>query len=266
MSAIRVGVVEYLNARPLVYGLDARPDLFSLQYDVPARCAALLHEGAVDLALLPAIEYLRRPDYRVVPDVAVASIGPVASVALFTTRPATAIRSIAIDASSRTAVALLRVLCAQWFDIEPKFITMQPDLQSMLKRCDAALLIGDVALFTEYETVVDLDKIDLGEEWTAMTGLPFVWAFWAGRGDMVEPEHVRALRTARDAGAAAIDEVVAAHASGDEEQAELATEYLRKNVHFALTADGRSGVKRFYAAAADVGIVPQAAALRFFDA
>ncbi len=266
MSAIRVGVVEYLNARPLVYGLDARPDLFSLQYDVPARCAALLHEGAVDLALLPAIEYLRRPDYRVVPDIAVASIGPVASVALFTTRPATAIRSIAIDASSRTAVALLRVLCAQWFDIEPKFISMQPDLQSMLKRCDAALLIGDIALFTEYETVVDLDKIDLGEEWTAMTGLPFVWAFWAGRGDMVEPEHVRALRTARDAGAAAIDEVVAAHTSGDEEQAELAREYLRKNVHFALTEDGRSGVKRFYAAAADVGIVPQAAALRFFDA
>ena len=266
MSAIRVGVVEYLNARPLVYGLDARPDLFSLQYDVPARCAALLHEGAVDLALLPAIEYLRRPDYRAVPDIAVASIGPVASVALFTTRPATAIRSIAIDASSRTAVALLRVLCAQWFDIEPKFISMQPDLQSMLKRCDAALLIGDIALFTEYETVVDLDKIDLGEEWTAMTGLPFVWAFWAGRGDMVEPEHVRALRTARDAGAAAIDEVVAAHTSGDEEQAELAREYLRKNVHFALTEDGRSGVKRFYAAAADVGIVPQAAALRFFDA
>jgi chorismate dehydratase len=266
MSAIRVGVVEYLNARPLVYGLDARPDLFRLQYDVPARCAALLHEGAVDLALLPAIEYLRGPDYRVVPGIAVASIGPVASVALFTTRPATAIRSIAIDASSRTAVALLRVLCAQWFDIEPKFITMQPDLQSMLKRCDAALLIGDIALFTEYEMMVDLDKIDLGEEWTAMTGLPFVWAFWAGRGDMVEPEHVRALRTARDAGAAAVDEVVAAHTSGDTEQAELATEYLRKNVHFALTEDGRSGVKRFYAAAADVGIVPQAAALRFFDA
>jgi len=181
MSAIRVGVVGYLNARPLVHGLDARPELFSLQYDVPARCAALLHERSVDLALLPVIEYLRRPDYRVVPDIAVASNGPVASVALFTTRPTTAIRSIAIDSSSRTAVALLRVLCAQWFDIEPKFVTMHPDLQAMLKRCDAALLIGDVALFTEHETVVDLDKIDLGEEWTAMTGLPFVFAVWSAR-------------------------------------------------------------------------------------
>lgn len=266
MSAIRVGVVEYLNARPLVHGLDARPDLFSLQYDVPARCAALLHEGAVDLALLPAIEYLRRPDYRVAPDIAVASNGPVASVALFTSRPTTAIRSIAIDASSRTAVALLRILCAQWFDIEPKFVTMQPDLQAMLKRSDAALLIGDVALFTEHETVVDLDKIDLGEEWTAMTGLPFVWAFWAGRPKVVGPEHVQALRAARDAGAGAIDDVVAAHGSGDEEQDEAAREYLRRNVQFSLTGDGLSGVKRFYTAAADIGIVPQALPLQFFDA
>ncbi len=265
MSAIRVGVVEYLNARPLVYGLESRPDLFSLQYDVPARCAALLHDGSVDLALLPAIEYLRRPGYRIVPDVAVASSGPVASVALFTTRPTTAIRSIAIDSSSRTAVALLRILCAQWFDIEPKFVTMHPDLQAMLKRCDAALLIGDAALFTEHETVVDLDKIDLGEEWTAMTGLPFVWAFWAGRGDAVAAEHVHALRAARDAGAVAVDEVLAAHSPGDEEQAEVAREYLRNNVQFALTEEGRAGVKRFFTAAADIGIVPQATALRFFD-
>ena len=266
MNAIRVGVVEYLNARPLVYGLDSRPDLFSLRFDVPARCAALLHDRSVDLALLPVIEYLRRPDYRVVPDIAVASTGPVASVALFTTRPATAIRSIAIDASSRTAVALLRVLCAQWFEIEPKFVTMHPDLQAMLKRCDAAMLIGDVALFTEYETVVDIEKIDLGEEWTAMTGLPFVWAFWAGRGDLVKPDHVAALRAARDAGAAALDEVVAAHQGGDPEQAEIARAYLRENVQFALTEEGLVGVKRFFAAAADIGVVPQAGALRFFDA
>ena len=214
---------------------------------------------------MPAIEYLRRPDYRVVPDIAVASTGPVASVALFTTRPTTAIRSIAIDANSRTAVALLRVLCAQWFDIEPKFVTMHPDLQAMLKRCDAALLIGDVALFTEHETVVDLDKIDLGEEWTAMTGLPFVWAFWAGRGDAVRSEHVQALLAARDAGTAAVDEIVAAQQLEDEEQADLARAYLRKNVRFALTGEGRAGVKRFFGAAADIGIVPQAAALRFFD-
>ena len=196
MSVVRVGCVEYLNARPLVHGLDQRSDLFSLRFDVPARCASWLHEREVDLALLPTIEYLRRPDYRIVPDLAVTSNGPVASVAIFTKRPTTAIRSIAIDSSSRTAVALLRILCAQWFDIEPTFVTMRPDLPAMLKRCDAALLIGDVALFTEHETT-DLDKVDLGEEWTAMTSLPFVWAFWVGRPGAVEPAHVEALRAAR---------------------------------------------------------------------
>lgn len=265
MSAIRLGVVEYVNARPLVQGLDAHPELFSLRFDVPARCAALLHDRAVDLALIPTIEYLRRPDYRVVPDIAVVSEGPVASVALFTTRPTTAIRSIAIDSSSRTAVALLRILCAQWFDIEPKFVTMHPDLPAMLKRCDAALLIGDIALFTEHETVVDLDKIDLGEEWTAMTNLPFVWAFWAGRGDAVQPAHLAALRAARDEGIAALDEIAEGHGSDDEDQLAVTREYLRENVRFTLDERDRAGLKRYFTEALDLGIVPQSRALRFYD-
>ncbi len=265
MSVIRVGAVGYLNARPLVHGLEARSDLFSVRYDVPARVASMLHSGKVDLALIPSIEYLRGTDYRVVPDIAVASDGPVESVALFTTRPPTAIRSIAIDASSRTAVALLRILCAQSFDIEPQLHTMPPDLPKMLKRCDAALLIGDIALYTEHETVVDLDKVDLGEEWLALTNLPFVWAFWAGRPEAVTPEHIEALRDARSAGMAALDEIAAAHGSKDEEQAEIARDYFRENVSFVLDKEGRSGLKRFFAEAAELDLVPESHAVRYFD-
>ena len=80
MSVVRVSTVEYLNARPLVHGLEARSDLFDLRFHVPAKCATLLHDGSVDLGLIPSIEYLRQPNYHVVPDVAVASNGPVASV------------------------------------------------------------------------------------------------------------------------------------------------------------------------------------------
>ena len=264
MSAIRLGAVQYLNARPLVYGLDKRSDLFETRYDVPAKCASLLHDGSVDLGLIPTIEYLRRPDYRVAPDIAVASNGPVASVALFTKRPTAAIRSIALDSSSRTAVALLRILCAQWFDIEPKFHTMPPDLPAMLKRCDAALLIGDVALFTEHETVVDLDKIDLGEEWTTMTGLPFVWAFWTGRADAVGTEHIEALRAARDAGAGALDAIAAEHCPDAEDEAEIARVYLHENVQFKLTKEGHAGLTKFFDAALDIGVVQHTGALRFF--
>lgn len=265
MSVIRIGAVQYLNARPLVYGLEDRSDLFSVRFDVPAKCASQLHEHSVDLGLIPTIEFLRRPDYRLVPDIAVVSKGQVASVALFTTRPIQAIRSIAIDSSSRTAVALLRVLCAEWFEIEPKFQTMEPDLDAMLKRCDAALLIGDRALFTEHQTVIDLDKVDLGEEWTAMTNLPFVWAFWSGRANAVQSEHIRALRNARDAGVQAVDEIARKHGLVGEEQTEIARNYLRENVKFDLTEEGRAGLRRFFSAALDIGLVQHSGTLRFYE-
>ena len=264
MSAIRLSAVEFLNARPLVYGLEKHPDLFALKFDVPSKCAAALHEGAVDLGLIPSIEYLQRPDYHVVPDIAVASSGPVASVALFSQRPATAIRSIATDSNSRTAVALLRILCAEWFDISPTFVKMRPDLSPMLRRCDAALLIGDRALFTEHETV-GLEKIDLGEEWRAMTALPFVWAFWVGRPGCVEPSHVEALQAARSQGIAALDEIADRFAPPDEDDAaEIARAYLHDNVGYSLDDQGLAGLKKFYDSAADLRVVPASGKLRFY--
>ena len=266
MSVIRVSAVEYLNARPLVHGLDARPDLFECRFDVPSKCASLLHDKSVDLGLIPSIEYLRHADYRVVPDIAVTSTGPVASVALFTDRPATALRSIALDASSRTAVALLRILCAKWFDIEPTFVTLRPDLPAMLKRCDAALLIGDAALYQEHE-LNGLDKVDLGEEWTAMTGLPFVWAYWVGRKGVVDPAHLEALRAARERGMNCLDEIAERFApSGDDgESLDVARTYLQENVGYVLDDQARAGLKKFFGAAADLQIVPSESAIRYFE-
>ena len=269
MSAITVSAVEYLNARPLVHGLDSRSDLFSLQFDVPSKCASLLQDKSVDLGLIPSIEYLRHEsDYRIVPDIAVASKGPVGSVALFTDRPPTSLRSIAVDASSRTSAALLRVLCAKWFDIEPTLVTLRPDLPVMLKRCDAALLIGDAALYQDHEAL-GLDKIDLGEEWLAMTGLPFVWAIWAGREPAVTAEHLQALTAARDAGVGALDEIadrfaVARDDDGGESIA-LAREYLHKNVFYTLDEQSRAGLRKFFEAAFEVDVVPSAGQLRFFE-
>ena len=259
-SPIRVAAVKYLNTKPLVYGLDSRPDLFTLDFDVPSRCAALLHDRSVDLAMLSAIEYLRQPGYRVVPGIAVASHGPVNSVALYTPRQIKDIRTIALDSGSRTAVALLRILCAQRFGIEPEFVTMRPDLQAMLNECDAARLIGDPALFAEHG---HLHKIDLGEEWTAMTGLPFVWAFWTGWEDIVQPAHVDALRDARDAGTSSLDAVAAAHRPDDPSQAAVVRDYLRDNLRFGLTEEGHAALERYFAAAVEVGVVPETRALRF---
>jgi chorismate dehydratase len=266
MSPIRVSAVEYLNARPLVHGLETRPDLFDLRFDIPARCAAQLHDRSVDLGLIPSIEYLQGSNYRIVPDVAVTSEGDVASVALFTTRPATSLRSIAVDSSSRTASALLRVLCSEWWDIDPKLVKLRPDLPVMLKRCDAALVIGDAALFLDYESQ-GLEKVDLGDEWTAMTSLPFVWAMWVGRHEAVTPEHVKALQTARASGVQAIDEIVARHCPdpADEKQLEIGRQYLRENVSFDLDDRALAGLKKFHEYAYDLRVVPTRNDLRFFE-
>lgn len=263
MTALRVGAVGYLNTRPLVHGLDRQPDRFALRFDVPSKCAALLHEKSIDLGLIPSIEYLHRPDYRIVPDISISSRGAVASVALFSTRPITAIRSIGVDSSSRTSVALLRVLCAQWFDIEPKFVTLPPDLPSMIKRCDAALLIGDPALFADHEPA-GLDKIDLGEEWTAMTGLPFVWAFWTGRPGAVSTPDIAALQAARDAGLSSFAAIAAEYCKDDEDRARRAAAYLRDNVMYGLAGDERAGLRKFYDLAADLRLVANAGKLQFY--
>jgi chorismate dehydratase len=209
MRLVRLGAVDYLNARPLVYGLELKTDLFSLRFDVPSKCAALLHEGSIDVGMIPSIEYVRGRDYRIVPGLGIISDGPVASVALFTTRPVDAIRTIAADTSSRTSNALLRILCVERFGIDPDFQPMPPDAEAMLHRCDAALLIGDPALFLDHQRL-GATKIDLGEEWKALTALPFVWAFWAGRRDALSGEALNALIAARDRGVAASDDVAAA--------------------------------------------------------
>jgi len=262
---IALGAVGYLNARPLVYGLDRSPR-FSLRFDVPARCADHLHAGTIDVGLIPSIEYLRG-DYRVVPELAISSRGPVASVALFARCPVSDLRSIALDTSSRTSVALVRVLCARVWHIQPGFEGLAPDLDDMLSRADAALVIGDSALLqptTGPQRVEKLEKIDLGEVWTRATGLPFVWAFWAGRPGVLQSADVRALQEARDRGVEHADEIAAAYLGPSSEHVALGARYLRDNIQYLLGEDERSGLELFYRYAAEVEAVPGTRGLRFY--
>jgi chorismate dehydratase len=265
MTAVRLGSVTYLNARPFVVGLE-RDSRFDLRFDIPSRCAALLHEGSIDAGLIPSIEYLRRPthgvDYRIVPGVAIVSEGPVASVALFSKRAMSDVRSIALDTSSRTSVALTRVLCARAFRIEPEFEPCGPDLSEMLERCDAALLIGDIALLSEGRK--DVEKVDLGETWTRTTGLPFVYAFWTGRAGALTAGDVRALQQARDAGASRPDRVARDYFVDPALQG-IGARYLRDNIKYELGERERAGLETFYRYAAEIGVVPDAGHLRFYQ-
>ena len=290
MSRVRLGAVEYLNARPLVYGLEQSPR-FALRFDVPSRCASLLHEGAIDVGLIPSIEYLRGPvdgpakagphvqqeasphveaGYAIVPGMAISSRGPVASVAIYTTKAISNVASLALDTSSRSSVALARVLCVRAFKIDPAFSSHPPDLQAMLKVADAALIIGDHALFIdggEFEidgrrTVVE--KIDLGDVWTATTGLPFVYAFWAGRPDALSPGDIAILNSAKAEGVARVEAIAGSYFSGEPGRQLAGARYLRDNIKYDFGADERAGLELFYRYAAECGVVNGIRPLRFY--
>jgi chorismate dehydratase len=261
---IRLDAVHYLNVRPLVHGLDRDPG-FELRYDAPSRCAELLAAGAVDLASVPSIEFARGEGYRVVPGISIASHGPIASVALFSRVPVDRIRTVAADTSSRTSTALLRILCADRFAIDPEFQPMPPDPAAMLAACDAALLIGDPALFLDHQAL-GAAKIDLGAEWTALTGLPFVWAFWAGSSRAVDAAACRRLQRARDEGLGRLDEIAAAYCAGAPDRVPLAAQYLRDNVRYGLGASERAGIDEYYRRAAKLGLIAAPRELDFFDA
>jgi chorismate dehydratase len=255
MSRLRLGAVEYLNARPLVYGLDRQADRFEVRFDIPARCASLLHAGEVDFGIVPSIEYLRGADYVGVPGVAIGSDGAIASVAVYSHVPIARVRTVALDASSRTSVALFRILCARHFGIAPEVRVMAPDPEAMLAACDAALLIGDVALLFDHEAA-GVEKTDLGLAWQAFTGLPFVYAFWFGPPGRLTPDDGARLVAACQDGVAHADQVAAQHFPGDAGRAAIGARYLRDNVDFGFAEREQAGLTRFFREAADLGLVP----------
>jgi chorismate dehydratase len=234
-----------------------------VRYDVPSVCARLLHDGNVDLALIPSVEYLHAPDYRLVPGIGVVSDGPVGSVALYTRVPVDDIRHIALDTSSRTSVALIKVLCRHRFHIRPQFQSHAPDLAEMTRECDAGLLIGDPALEVDH-TALRLEKIDLGAQWTAMTGLPFVYAAWTGRPGVVGPGDIRILQEARDEGVRATAEIAAEYGGADPVATARARAYLRDNVKYDLGSDEAAGLQMFLDYAAELGIFSRRRVLEFY--
>lgn len=263
MIRLRLGAVSYLNTKPLVFGLDAQRDLFSVRYDVPSQCATLLHQGHVDLGLIPSVEYLRG-DYAMVPDVAIGSNGPIASVAIFTKVPIEDVRTIALDTSSRTSVALTRILCAKRWQIAPTLVPAGPNITAMLDKADAALLIGDPALELDADAH-GLTKLDLGSEWHALTGLPFVYAMWAGRLGIASADHCVALQSARDRGVANIASIARITGRGEAVREDRALRYLRDNLKYGLGAEEVAGLLQFHLWAVELRIAPQLKPLRFFE-
>ena len=254
---LRLGAVSYLNAEPLVYGLQNEAG-FRLERDLPSRVAERLHAGEVDLGMIPSIEYAFG-DYAIVPGVAIGSRGPVRSVNLFHPGPVEAIRRVALDTSSRTSLALVKVLLHQRLGRDPEYLPMPPSLPDMLKAADAALLIGDPSFYFEGE----IPRLDLGEEWGRVTGLPFVYAFWAGPRGAVAPAAVRRLQEALRQGLASVEAIARGYNGGGPGHEAQNASYLRKNVVYDLGEAEAAGLREFYRRAHALGLIPRVPELRF---
>ena len=254
---LRLGVVSYLNAEPLVFGLDREPAV-RLERDLPSRVAQRLHAGEVDLGMIPSIEYAFG-EYAIVPGVAIGSRGPVRSVSLFHPGPIERVRRVALDTSSRTSVALTKVLLRERLGRDPEYVPMGPSLPDMLKAADAALLIGDPALYFEGE----LPRLDLGEEWARVTGLPFVYAFWAGPRGVVSPAEVRRLQEALRQGVASVGAIAQGYNGHGPGHAARNESYLRNNIVYGLGDAEAAGLREFYRRAHALGLIPRVPELRF---
>ena len=186
----------------------AQRGLFDLDFRIPAECADQVASGAADIGIIPSFE-LTRQDLAVIPGAGIACHGAVRSILLVSSRPAGEIRTLAVDSSSRTSVQLARVILERRYGVAPATISHAPDLEAMLRIADAALIIGDPALRID-PARLPYHVYDLGAEWVEMTGLPMVFAVWAGRRGAVTPEVVEAFRDSCRLRAERMDEIVAA--------------------------------------------------------
>ena len=196
---LRIGSVPYLNGKPLVdwFHTDAPQVEFDLSYAVPSTLAAQLRAGAIDVANCSIFEGFVRPGLVLIPDISISAEGAVKSVRLFSRVPLTEIRTVALDTSSLTSSALVQILLNESYGIRPEYVHHAPELDAMLDRYDAGLIIGDLKLFDlRPDTIV----YDLGQGWKDLTGLPFVYAGWLARDDRVSTQMADALTAARDWG------------------------------------------------------------------
>ena len=291
MRRLRISAISYLNTAPLMWDFEheAHPfaknakvpalserseskgwgTQFEISYTLPSACARALAEGTTDIGIIPAAAYAQIPGLQVLPGIAIASRRAVRSILLVSKVPIERVRTVALDTSSLTSVALTKVLFEKWLGGGRVYTPMPPDIEKMLAAHDAALVIGDPALKvdpTRYQT------LDLAEEWIRRTAKPFVFAFWAVRGAAlgeVDPalDLAAIFRDSRDHGLEPSNLQQIAREWAPRlglSEADIRT-YLTANIHYQLDAGCLEGLQLFYRYAAEIGVLPAAPELRFVE-
>jgi chorismate dehydratase len=289
LKKLRITSVEYLNTAPLVWGFTEGPlaGKYDLSFAVPSECAEALRRHDTDIAIIPSIEYLSMDDTVVLPEMAITAKGEVRSILVVAKKPIEMAQRIALDTSSRTSVALTRMLARERWNIQPEFIAAPPVPSEMLKEADAALVIGDPALSIalKLEGLAsqppsqeccqgDPDDMpvpgfeilfvyDVAHEWREMTGKPCVMALWAGRRDAVTPEVVADFQASKRYGLGRVREIAQAASMKLDLPPRALERYLTENINYDLDAENLAGLQLFFEKAFAMGLAPRPRALEF---
>ncbi len=206
---IRVGAVEYLNTKPLIYGLEKGmlKGEIDLVMDYPANVAKMLLDDQIDIGLVPVATIPRLATWQIVADYGIACDGEVASVCLFSDVPMEEITTVLLDYQSRTSVRLARILMKEFWKISPNLVNTRDDFRGQINGTTAGIVIGDRALEQRRDSAY---VFDLGQAWKEMTGLPFVYAAWISNKE-IPPEFKRKFNEANRYGLERLNEVIAQH-------------------------------------------------------
>jgi chorismate dehydratase len=289
MSKPRISIVEYLNTAPLVWGFTDGPlrQRYELGFATPAQCAEALRAGEADIGIIPAVEYQRMEGMAILPGMAVAAKGEVRSILVLAKTPIETAKRVALDRSSRSSAALVRLLCREHWKIEPEFVEAAPNAEAMLEEADAALLIGDPALRIAVKLGQLATKLPSGElccqgdprdlpvpgvetlfiydvayQWREMTGLPCVLALWVARPEAVTPEMVEDFRASKEYGLSRIEEIAEGASLKLDLPAAALERYLRENIDYSLDTENLAGLRLYYRKCAEAGLTGEMQPLR----
>jgi chorismate dehydratase len=249
---MKLGCLPYLNVRPLVYTLEkgGLPRGWEFVYAPPSVLAGMLVRGEIAAAPVSSFACFANPSFGVCPGICIAADGPVRSVLLLSKVPIDSIRTIALDTSSLSGANMLRIILSEGYDLTPEFVRADPQPARMLEQADAALVIGDPAMVYPKD---GLYVLDLAEQWRKLTGLPAVFAVWAGGG--MTAELVEILRDAKRQGMAMLPEIAREESERLGLPYEVCYEYLSEIMVYDMGEREKQGFDVFREKAASHGLL-----------
>ena len=260
----RIAASSYLNTAPLIWSFIYGSQRESVQLftdTAPARCAEMLAGNEVDAALVPVIEYQHIPGVAIIPDICVGSRSAVRSVVVASKlNNLKKVKRVALDESSRTSVALVKIIFREFLGFEPEWETSPPDLKSMLARADAALIIGDPAMKIPRN---QFRVFDLATLWHDYTGFGFVFAMWMAREANTDAVRAIDFAAARDEGLAHLDDIAAEYRTRLSLSAEEINDYLTRNIAFQMDEEMKKGLELYFELAQKHRLIDEAKPLEF---